>query len=77
MNRQQTSIKHSALGWVKKSIDDHLAEINVSLKHYIEQQDEGLLKSVKDDLSLIQGVLIIFFSYDSIIMQFTISADCG
>jgi chemosensory pili system protein ChpA (sensor histidine kinase/response regulator) len=58
MNRQQTSIKHSALGWVKKSIDDHLAAINVSLKHYIEQQDEGLLKSVKDDLSLIQGVLI-------------------
>ena len=32
MGLQETSITHSALGWVKKSIDDNLAEIEVDLK---------------------------------------------
>ncbi|NNE64222.1 MAG: hypothetical protein HKN34_09065, partial [Gammaproteobacteria bacterium] len=63
MNRQQTSIKHSALGWVKKSIDDNLAEVNVNLKLYIDQKDEDLLKSIKESLGLIQGVLVMIEQY--------------
>jgi len=57
MSSQQTSIKHNALGWVKKSIDDHLSEITTDLKLFIEEGDEGLLAAVKQRLGEIQGVL--------------------
>ncbi len=63
MNAQETSIKHSALGWVKKSIDDNLAEIEVDLKAYIEAPDDALLDSVKERLRLIQGVLMMIEQY--------------
>ncbi len=43
MNYQETSIKHSALGRVKKSIDDKLSEIKTDHKHNIEEEDEALL----------------------------------
>ena len=63
MSRQQTSIKHSALGWVKKSIDDNLAEINVDLKLYIEDADDSLLEKIKERLSVIEGVLMMIEQY--------------
>jgi chemosensory pili system protein ChpA (sensor histidine kinase/response regulator) len=63
MNTQETSIKHSALGWVKKSIDDNLSEIKVDLKAYIEAEDEALLESVKARLGVIQGVLMMIEQY--------------
>ena len=64
MNPQETSIKHSALGWVKKSIDDNLAEIKTDLKHYIEaEEDEALLQGVKEKLGVIQGVLVMIEQY--------------
>jgi len=63
MSRQQTSIKHSALGWVKKSIDDNLAEINVDLKLYIEEADDSLLEKIKERLSVIEGVLMMIEQY--------------
>jgi chemosensory pili system protein ChpA (sensor histidine kinase/response regulator) len=63
MNPQETSIKHSALGWVKKSIDDNLAEIKTDLKHYIEAEDEALLEGVKEGLGVIQGVLVMIEQY--------------
>ena len=47
MSSRETSITHSALGWVKKSIDDNLSEIETDLKHYIEDRDEALLEGVK------------------------------
>ena len=50
MNPRETSIKHSALGWVKKSIDDNLSEIETDLKLFLEEEDEALLERV---LSLI------------------------
>ena len=63
MNPQETSIKHSALGWVKKSIDDNLSEIEVDLKGYIEDEDESLLEAVKGRLDMIQGVLMMIEQY--------------
>jgi chemosensory pili system protein ChpA (sensor histidine kinase/response regulator) len=63
MNPQETSIKHSALGWVKKSIDDNLSEIKTDLKLYVEEDDENLLQRVKQRLGLIQGVLMMIEQY--------------
>ncbi|MDH3219100.1 MAG: Hpt domain-containing protein [Gammaproteobacteria bacterium] len=63
MTPQETSIKHSALGWVKKSIDDNLSEIKADLKLYLEQEDESLLQRVKEKLGLIQGVLVMIEQY--------------
>jgi chemotaxis protein histidine kinase CheA len=63
MNPQETSIKHSALGWVKKSIDDNLSEIRTDLKLYIEEEDEALLGRVKERLGVIQGVLVMIEQY--------------
>ena len=63
MSPQETSIKHSALGWVKKSIDDHLSEIKTDLKLYIEAEDEALLEGVKERLGVIQGVLLMIEQY--------------
>jgi chemosensory pili system protein ChpA (sensor histidine kinase/response regulator) len=57
MSSQQTSIQHNALGWVKKSIDDHLSEITTDLKLFIEEGDEGLLAAVRQRLGEIHGVL--------------------
>ncbi len=63
MNSRETSIKHSALGWVKKSIDDNLSEISTDLKQYIEQEDEALLGRVKERLGVIRGVLTMIEQY--------------
>jgi chemosensory pili system protein ChpA (sensor histidine kinase/response regulator) len=63
MTPEETSIKHSALGWVKKSIDDNLSEIKTDLKLYIEEEDEALLERVKERLSVIQGVLMMIEQY--------------
>ncbi len=63
MKTQEISIKHSALGWVKKSIDDHLAEIKTDLNLYIEAEDEALLERVKEGLGVIRGVLLMIEQY--------------
>ena len=63
MSSQETSIKHSALGWVKKSIDDNLSEIKTDLKLYIETEEEALLEGVKERLGVIQGVLTMIEQY--------------
>ena len=63
MDPQETSIKHSALGWVKKSIDDNLVEIEVDLKRFIEEEDASLLEAVKERLGVIQGVLMMIEQY--------------
>ncbi len=63
MSMQQASIRHSALGWVKKSIDDNLSEIKSDLKLFIEEGDEGLLATVKERLGVIQGVLMMVEQY--------------
>jgi len=63
MSSQETSIKHSALGWVKKSIDDNLSEIKTDLKLYIEAEDEALLEGVKERLGVIRGVLTMIEQY--------------
>jgi len=63
MSLQETSITHSALGWVKKSIDDNLSEIKVDLKRYLENGDEALLDSSRQRLVMIQGVLMMIEQY--------------
>ncbi len=63
MNFQETSIKHSALGWVKKSIDDNLSEIKTDLKQFIEEEDAELLERVRERLDVIQGVLMMIEQY--------------
>ena len=63
MSSQEISIKHSALGWVKKSIDDNLSEIKNDLKLYIETADGARLENVKEGLGIIQGVLVMIEQY--------------
>ena len=63
MNSQENSIKQSALGWVKKSIDDNLSDIKTDLKLYIEEDDDALLAAVKERLGVIQGVLVMIEQY--------------
>ncbi|MDJ0777840.1 MAG: Hpt domain-containing protein [Gammaproteobacteria bacterium] len=63
MNLQETSIRQSALGWVKKSIDDNLGEIEADLKRYIEDGDTALLEAVKQRLGMVQGVLMMIEQY--------------
>jgi chemosensory pili system protein ChpA (sensor histidine kinase/response regulator) len=63
MNSQQISIKHSALGWVKKSIDDNLDEATRDLKNYIEGRDKSLLEGAKKRFDVIQGVLTMAEQY--------------
>jgi chemosensory pili system protein ChpA (sensor histidine kinase/response regulator) len=63
MNSQENSIKQSALGWVKKAIDDNLSDIKTDLKLYIEEDDDALLAAVKGRLNVIQGVLVMIEQY--------------
>ena len=63
MNAQETSIRNSALGWVKKSIDDNLLEIESDLKRYIESNEPDLLEAVKQSLGVTQGVLVMIEQY--------------
>ena len=63
MNAQETSIRNSALGWVKKSIDDNLLEIESGLKRYIESNEPDLLEEVKQSLGVTQGVLVMIEQY--------------
>jgi len=76
MNRQQTSIKQSALGWVKKSIDDNLSEINVDLKRYIEDEDAKLLESIKERLGVVQGVLMMIEQYGAAMLTEEMESLC-
>jgi chemosensory pili system protein ChpA (sensor histidine kinase/response regulator) len=59
MNYQKITIKHSALGWVKKSIDDNLELTKRDLEHYVDDRDKSLLDSVKQRLGDIHAVLTI------------------
>ncbi len=63
MSSAENSIKHSALGWVKKSIDDNLSDIKTDLKLYIEEDDINSLSRVRERLDLIQGVLVMIEQY--------------
>ncbi|MBT4448682.1 MAG: hypothetical protein HOC92_03165, partial [Gammaproteobacteria bacterium] len=63
MDFKQTSIKQSALGWVKKSIDEHLTTIRRELNTYIEEQDASMLTLVEEKLQAIQGVLSMIEQY--------------
>ena len=76
MSRQQTSIKHSALGWVKKSIDDNLSEINVDLRRYIEDEDVKLLESIKERLGVVQGVLMMIEQYGAAMLTEEMESLC-
>ena len=64
MQAHSTSIKQSALGWVKKAIDENLSEIETDLKQFIEDRpDAALLHSVKERLDVIKGALMMIEQY--------------
>ena len=63
MNAQEISIRHSALGWVKKAIDDNLSEIQTDLNRYVENNEQGLLDGVKQRLAVVRGVLVMIEQY--------------
>lgn len=77
MSRQQISIKHSALGWVKKGIDDNLSEINVDLKRYIEDDDVSLLESIRERLGTVQGVLMMIEQYGAAMLTEEMESLCS
>ncbi len=55
---RQKSIQQSALGWVKKSIDESLQTSESDLKLYIENRDSSLIAEVIVRLQTLQGVLV-------------------
>ena len=63
MDFKHTSIKQSALGWVKKSIDENLATVNSELNIYVEEKDASVLRSVEEKLRDVQGVLTMIEQY--------------
>ena len=63
MDFKQTSIKQSALGWVKKSIDETLESIRRDLNAYIEDNDGEALNSVQQKLASLRGVLTMIEQY--------------
>ena len=77
MSRQQISIQHSALGWVKKGIDDNLSEINVDLKRYIEDDDISLLESIRERLATVQGVLMMVEQYGAAMLTEEMESLCS
>ena len=68
MSQQETSITHSALGWVKKSIDDNLAESTTDLRRFVENGDRSLLGEVKERLTTIRGVLVMIEQYGAALL---------
>ncbi len=63
MDFKQTSIKQSALGWVKKSIDETLDSVHVDLRSYIEDKKADALQSVRGKLASLRGVLTMIDQY--------------
>ncbi len=63
MDFKQTSIKQSALGWVKKSIDETLESIRRDLNAYIEDNDGEALQRVQQQLASLRGVLTLIEQY--------------
>ncbi len=63
MNAQDISIRHTALGWVKKAIDENLSEIQTDLNRYVENNEQDLLDGVKQRLAVVQGVLVMIEQY--------------
>ena len=76
MDFQQTSIKQNALGWVKKSIDDNLADVRSRLNIYIETKDPAILGYVDDQLSDIRGVLTMIEQYGASMLAEEMGALC-
>ncbi len=57
MDIQKTSIQKSALGWVRKAIDDYLSDIRTQLNRYQDDYDDALIENIKEQLITINGVL--------------------
>ena len=77
MDFKHTSIKQSALGWVKKSIDENLATIRSDLNVYIEDQNPGILQDVRSRLSDIQGVLTMIEQYGAAMLTEEMNSLCA
>lgn len=76
MDFKHTSIKQSALGWVKKSIDDNLATIRSELNIYVEEKDAALLGSVREKLTGLQGVLTMIEQFGAAMLTEEMASLC-
>ncbi len=76
MDFKHTSIKQSALGWVKKSIDENLAIIRGELNLFIEDNDTKILESVTSELSDLQGVLTMIEQYGAAMLTEEMGSLC-
>jgi len=76
MDFKHTSIKQSALGWVKKSIDDSLATIRSDLNVYIEEKDSKILLDVRSKLADVQGVLTMIEQYGAAMLTEEMNSLC-
>ncbi|MBL7000045.1 MAG: hypothetical protein ISR73_09320, partial [Gammaproteobacteria bacterium] len=76
MDFKHTSIKQSALGWVKKSIDEILTSIRSDLNVYIEEKDASMLSSVEAKVKDLQGVLSMIEQYGAAMLAEEMRALC-
>lgn len=76
MDFKHTSIKQSALGWVKKSIDENLAIIRGELNQFIEDNDNQILETVKSQLNDLQGVLTMIEQYGAAMLTEEMGSLC-
>ena len=76
MDFKHTSIKQSALGWVKKSIDDNLTIIRRELDIYIEEKEASVLLSVQQKIKDLQGVLSMIEQYGAAMLAEEMSSLC-
>ena len=77
MDFKQTSIKQSALGWVKKSIDETLESVRRDLNAYIEDDDRAALQAVQQKLSSLRGVLTMIEQYGAAMLTEEMEALAG
>ncbi len=77
MDIQKTSVQKSALGWVRKAIDDDLSEIRTHLNRYQDDYDDSLIESIKIQLETINGVLIIVEQFGAAMLTEEMVGLCG
>ncbi len=76
MDFKHTSIKQSALGWVKKSIDDNLAAIKTDLNIFIDNSDTSIFSSVIEKLKDVHGALTMIEQFGAAMLTEEMSSLC-
>lgn len=77
MDIQKTSIQQSALAWVRKAIDDYLSDIRRNLNRYQDDYDDALIKEIRHQLVLINGVLTMVEQFGAAMLSEEMVTLCG